>query len=283
MNLEDRISIIEKESIMIDTSSNCNTGLHKHPFFEFVYVLKGHAIHLYEDKTILLKPGDFFLINYDQLHAYNSCSNSENFLIVNCMFKADFLDPVLNNTTNFKDVLRNFLTVFDWTDPEKAPATDVYHDSNGQVGNLVRTLREEYRTQNPGYRHVMRNTLITCLIYLMRNEKPLALDSTHSLTSKIKTYVAQHYNEPLTLSIICPDANYSLSQISKIFKKQVGITFQEYVKSVRVAKACYLLKTTKKSVAEIMNMVGYSDSTYFYRIFQQQTQMTPQNYRNSFK
>ena len=199
------------------------------------------------------------------------------------MFQADFLDPILHNATKFKDVLNNYLSLFGWPDTVMSPTTNIYHDSNGQVGHLIHTLCEEYRDKKPEYLCVMRNALTSCLIYLLRNEKPLVLDSTRSLTNKIISHVNQHYSEPLTLSAICTEVNYSLSQISKIFKKQTGITFQEYLKSVRIAKACYLLKTTNKSVAEIMNMVGYSDSTYFYRIFQLQTQMTPQNYRNSFK
>ncbi len=75
-------------------------------------------------------------------------------------------------------------------------------------------------------------------------------------------------------------AGISPNHFSRIFRKVMGQSYQDYLSSRRLTKAQSLLRTTTLSVTEICQAVGYSDVTGFGRIFKKLTGHTPTDYRN---
>lgn len=283
MRLKECMQIVSRDSIMIDKSTNSCSRLHSHPFFELVYVLSGHAIHHLDNTTMVLEPGDYFLIDLNNVHGYNACSGSGEFAIVNCMFMPDFIDPILKNAVDFRSMINKYPTPFSYCTFDKDPTQRVYHDDSGQLSSLVLMMHQEYLQKKPGYLDIIRNCLVNAILLLARNETSRLADNTRDVTKIVRAYVIRHYNEPLQLSDICQNVNCSLSQISKLFKRDTGTTFHQYLKSVRIARSCHLLKTTEKSIDEISGLVGYSDPSYFYRVFREETGLTPQQYRRNEK
>ena len=68
---------------------------------------------------------------------------------------------------------------------------------------------------------------------------------------------------------------------SRLFKKQTGYTFTEYLTSCRIDLACRLLKETELKVSDIAAESGFSDRTKFYKVFSEKMGMTPKHYRKS--
>ena len=99
----------------------------------------------------------------------------------------------------------------------------------------------------------------------------------------IKNYVITNYSRQISLSEICKNVNYSLSNVSVLFSKHVGMSFRDYLKRVRIKKACELLEKSAKSITEIANLVGYVDPAFFYRIFKEIMQVTPKEYRQNLR
>lgn len=60
------------------------------------------------------------------------------------------------------------------------------------------------------------------------------------------------------------------------------MTLADTIQQVRVRKACELLRSTRLSVQEIAEQVGYQDVTYFIRMFKKHEQVTPLKYRKAF-
>ena len=108
-------------------------------------------------------------------------------------------------------------------------------------------------------------------------------DGKQDITSYIKNYVVSNYAQTLSLSEICKNVNFSLSNISIIFTKNTGMTFRDYLQKVRIKKACELLEKTDKTIAEIANIVGYSDPAFFYQIFKKEMTVTPREYRQQYR
>lgn len=96
---------------------------------------------------------------------------------------------------------------------------------------------------------------------------------------EVKTYISEHYAEDLTLADIAANFGFSYNYLSAYFHKQTKEGFSEYLNRVRIEKACRLLSTTNSSIAEISSRTGYSDHTYFSRIFKKITGVTPSHYR----
>lgn len=97
-----------------------------------------------------------------------------------------------------------------------------------------------------------------------------------------KQYVAQHFNEPITLDGVCAAAGFSVSYFSKMFKQETGEGFSKYLARVRIDKAKELLRDTNLPVAQVCGMVGYSDIKHFTGTFKNLTSLKPSQYRKLY-
>lgn len=87
--------------------------------------------------------------------------------------------------------------------------------------------------------------------------------------------IAARYAEPLTLDCLARELYLSPVYLSRIFKKETGKNFKEYLTEVRISKARELLKDESLTVNEVAELVGYRDPGYFGRAFKQKYGYTP--------
>lgn len=92
-------------------------------------------------------------------------------------------------------------------------------------------------------------------------------------------YIKENLGKNLNLADSAKICNMSVSQFMRIFKKETGMTFKEYVSLKRVEKAKYLLVNTNKSIAEISESLGMEDSSYFTKVFKKYTGTCPKDYK----
>ena len=92
-------------------------------------------------------------------------------------------------------------------------------------------------------------------------------------------YINSNYATYLDLGAISQKFNFNYSYLSSYFSNHCKEGFSEYLNKIRVEKACELLKDNKHYVSEISSMVGYSDHSYFCRVFKKITGYTPSSYR----
>ncbi len=72
----------------------------------------------------------------------------------------------------------------------------------------------------------------------------------------------------------------SPAHFSRMFKKVMGLSYQDYLNGRRITKAKNLLRTSAQSVTEIAVSLGFADPTGFGRIFKKLTDQTPSAYRS---
>ena len=100
---------------------------------------------------------------------------------------------------------------------------------------------------------------------------------------RCKDYIAKHYSEKIIIDDIARELGISRGYLSKRFKDETGITWQEYVIQFRVRKAADLLKYSDKSIAHISECVNFSSQSYFGERFKKYMKMTPREYREKYK
>lgn len=95
----------------------------------------------------------------------------------------------------------------------------------------------------------------------------------------IKEYVDTHYMEEVTPQNLAERFHINVSYLSQLFKKESGVTYTEYLTSLRIKNACRLLSTSNEKIAEIAERVGFHDYFYFTRVFKKMMDMSPSEYR----
>ncbi|WP_169088917.1 response regulator transcription factor [Paenibacillus sp. PL91] len=95
-------------------------------------------------------------------------------------------------------------------------------------------------------------------------------------------FIQEHYAEPLSLTEIAKHFHFNPSYLSSYFTSHNKEGFSEYLNKIRVEKAAELLQQDTASISEISGMVGYSDHSYFTKVFKKLTGLSPSHYRKQY-
>lgn len=104
-----------------------------------------------------------------------------------------------------------------------------------------------------------------------------------AIAKRIKAYLDEHYNEPISLGQVSDALNISPSYISHIFKKEYGEAPMQYLYKRRIGEAQSLLIDTDIPIGEIADRLCYGTINHFNTVFKKYVGMTPGRYRKSFK
>ncbi|WP_239634706.1 response regulator [Paenibacillus sp. H1-7] len=94
-----------------------------------------------------------------------------------------------------------------------------------------------------------------------------------------KQRIADRLAEPITLTQIAEDVGLSSFYFSRLFREEVGESFNEYVTRLRMDKAVHLLKSTTLKVYEVAEQVGIPSYRYFSVLFRNRTGVSPTEYK----
>jgi AraC-like DNA-binding protein len=102
-----------------------------------------------------------------------------------------------------------------------------------------------------------------------------------TLHESICMYVQEHFQSPLSRDSVAAHFRVTPNHVSRIFQREGMVSFNAYVTYVRINWAKYLLKNHRQSLDEVAAMCGFSDVSYFCRVFKQKTELTPSGYRQA--
>lgn len=102
----------------------------------------------------------------------------------------------------------------------------------------------------------------------------------NQILKRAMDYIGEHYSMSITLNELAEYTYVSSYYLSRMFKKELGKNFVEYLNEVRITKAKELLKDSKYKTYEIAELVGIQDPHYFSKIFKKYVNMTPTEYKD---
>ena len=225
---------------------------------------------------MIISEGDFFFMNLKTSHGYTSPGGD--FKLLNCLFVPEFLDRTLRGVRSFSEIMNNYPTKLERIKFSDRVAGRVFHDGDGFIRTLFLKMLDEFTEKRKGSRDVMRNLLLTLLISIAREDEELCEEG--SRVGIMKSYVLDNFTQNPSLNEISYRLGISLTYASLIFKKATGSTFRDYVIRLRIEKACDMLRTGEKTIAEISELVGYSDPAFFYKSFKKHLGISPLKYKS---
>lgn len=101
----------------------------------------------------------------------------------------------------------------------------------------------------------------------------------HNFIEDSVKYIKEQFKERLTLEMVASKVFMNPKYFSHVFKKEIGTSFTEYVINLKIQYACRLLETTNYPAYRISIECGFSDPSYFNRVFSAKMNMTPNIYR----
>ena len=97
------------------------------------------------------------------------------------------------------------------------------------------------------------------------------------------TYISEHLHNHISLEEVAEYLEISPSYLSRAFKQEAGMNFNEYVNREKVKASANLLLYSEYSDLEISNLFGFSSQSYFIKVFQKYMGMTPKAYKKQYQ
>jgi two-component system response regulator YesN len=97
----------------------------------------------------------------------------------------------------------------------------------------------------------------------------------------IIVFIEENYMKDISLKALSNDMYFNAEYIGRLFRRETGEVFTDFVNKVRLNKSKTLLRETNLKAADIAQNVGFININYFYSIFKKYSGMTPTEYRNS--
>ena len=254
------------------------------PFVRLYYVTEGSAtISIADGPTLHLEPGRLYCIPH---HCRHSCQClSDNF----GHYYLHFYEEV-NTGPSIFDILKL---------PYEVEGADVY-------GQLFETLSQEFADfrlsdYNPQHYDTVSglnqkinsfSTLFPCqqmriqgfilmLISIFMSHSTVKPWTDDKRLSRVLNHIHGHLDQDIPIEHLAHMACLTTSSLARVFQKELHTTPLQYINRKRIERAQLLLFTTRQTIQQIGYSVGFSNASYFVRLFRKQTGMTPQIYRNT--
>ena len=120
-----------------------------------------------------------------------------------------------------------------------------------------------------------------CAQYLtLSNAIPSAKQTVAEMAKK---FIFDNYKSKITISDICEDIGCSKSTLITCFKKEFGTTVNNYITNVRLGEAVNMLKMGDRNIGEVATETGFSDQSYFSKVFSAKYGIPPSEYARSME
>jgi len=199
------------------------------------------------------------------------------------------------NEPSVKERLKDIFSYIKSIDPSKKEfIKNFYWNTITSINNIRMSLISGEEGRKPEYGEL---SGLYGLIEKCSNIEELNIlldESARSVVSKVNSfnsrsiklvlrkaveYLHEHYHEQVTLNEVAEHAFVSTYYISRMFKKEMGKNFVDYLNELRIEKAKELLKDVQFKTYEVAEKVGIPDAHYFSRLFKKYVGVTPTEYR----
>lgn len=233
---------------------------HVHDPAEIVCLTSGYLEMTIAGKKCRLMPGDIAVVFPAIPHSYDVVSEGVQGLTL--IFSPDTI-------SEFSRTFRTMVPVNPLLLKKDKPS-----EINVIIRNLIKLSTLESSPLKLGYLHLFLAYLFTSLTL-----QPIEKHIHSGLSYQVLHYISEHFTEPLSLESTAHALGISRIHLSHIFSQQLHINFRQYINTLRIDRACALLRDPTYSISQIAYLCGYGNPRTFHRAFLAQCNMPPNQYR----
>ncbi|SCL89522.1 GH39 family glycosyl hydrolase [Sporanaerobacter sp. PP17-6a] len=246
--------------------------MHYHNEMEMILVLSGSIEIKVENKTYISKENDVFLINKNEMHSINR-TREDNILLALQIdleyFSQDY--PQINNM-----VFDCKSSCFERNNRGKF---DLIRKNIAQIVWILNKKRKGYELEARSEIYLILSDLVRYFDYYLGNRKKGDSNKAVRRVKEIVEYINENLNKDIDLKKISDTQNISIPYLSHLIKNNLGISFKEYLDTLRLNKALSLLTNTNKTITDISYSVGFPSVKSFNNSFKKIFKCSPTGYR----
>ena len=268
--------LVRKERL--GSPSQHNPLMHRHDGLEILRVEKGCMDCVAGDRSSRLEQGESCIINGGRMHMARAVPGHP------CTYSVLHLDP--ERLTRDEEVFSRYI----------APVLEdesfnfmLGRDCAGTAAEVCRLMDEIVsleRAKPPAYELevIALAHLVFKQIYLRREQIARELESSSGssdavILRQMTAHIYAHFSERVTLDDIARAGGVSKSKCTALFRDQLGSSPVEFLNRYRMEAAELMLASTDDTVARIAASCGFSQQSYFNRVFLKEHGVTPRQYR----
>lgn len=250
---------------------------HCHPELEMIKIRKGRMKISSEGESLVLNEGEIWMAPPFASHSIDGGSWDSVHLAI-------LMEPRLMGLGEEYGK--------EWKDPQRTLeqarlySMDWPLETKAHVDAVMEDIYREYSKKEYGWQLALKTLADQLLLWVVRGMPRCETKHLNTQVRKLKDileYIALHYCGSISLLDCAQVAGFNPTYFSRYFSKHMGITFQEYVKKLRIDKARWLLQSDGGSVTEVCYQCGYRDIKTFNKLFGQETGMSPTRFRKEAK
>lgn len=265
----------------VDVYRNNSYHPHWHDEFEAVYVQKGIIRMYINGSEYYLKEGDGAFINSCIVHNYGSGVPDTECVMPNVLFGAAAVsgyDELLH-----EKYLKPIVSAPDFSHM-------IFRADNVREKACTEVIKEVCRQLDGmayGYELKVRSLLSELILSINSMSQSDLAANENSTDTKINTmrkmtnFIKCSFQTDISVSDIADSAAVSVRECQRIFSDTLDTTPTKYLMRVRIDYAKKLLCETTLSMLQICEKCGYSDQSYFTKLFRETTGIPPLKYREN--
>jgi AraC-like DNA-binding protein/mannose-6-phosphate isomerase-like protein (cupin superfamily) len=276
----EQIQTNSNESLLFrDIKITKYTGLyHFHPAYELTYIVRGKGMRYVGKQSQNFYDGDMVLLGSNLPHCWIPQSESQqDFKAIVVQFEEETLGPIISNLPELQNIKKLLA--------KAASGLKISGESRDKIIGILTNISKE-----PSFKKLF-GTLEILELLAQNPQDFQSLDynflvqrQSYSETArfqKVFAYIIEHFNEDISLEEVAGVANLSPTSFCRYFKSVTQMTLVELLTNFRLKSACQMIENTTAPITEIAFNSGFSDVTYFNRVFKKQMGTSPLQYRKS--
>ncbi len=244
-----------------------NPAMHSHSFYELHLCLSAQNTFETENKTIVLKRGEFMLLSPGTKHTVHNYDKGYSELVLafdfigECnicnYFKSDNSPLYINTSTEFM---------------------------MNAVSNMLNHIIDEKYGYSEYITHLASCFFIDLFAVIAKkiDDDITIVKENDNRVEEVKKYISNNIDKKLKADEIARYVNISQRHLNRIIKNSENASVTELIRRMRIKHAKKLLMSTQKTLAEIAYETGFGSSFHLIKTFKSIEGITPGAYRKDF-
>lgn len=246
--------------------------LHWHNEMELILVLEGSVTIRIGEEVYVLHENDFILVNSGELHS--TMRTKEKNVLLAVQIDPEFFNGFFPDFMKMKFDCRSF--------QDRGGDQDRFNTIRHYMAKIVWKLNKKdlgYQFNIGSHLYFLGEHLLRNFDYKLIEEDKKLQDTDLVRLRRIVDYINKNSYKKFTLKEIAKNEHLNYYYLSHFIKDKIGLSFQEYLNTVRLNKAVKLLMTTDMSIISISNESGFPNINSFNTLFKEIYSLTPTEFR----